>query len=135
MRCSSLAYYRYDTVAFLRASPLSEPDRGDHPGVTSFKEDPTLTHFHKAALALALTALLVVPLSSASAHRFHGGPLFWPFAAAAAVVGGAAAIATAPLAALAPPPAYYYPPPPNYGPPAYYAPAPGYYAPGYYYGR
>lgn len=89
-----------------------------------------------AAMALAMMALLVVPLSSASAHRYHGGPLFWPFAAAAAVVGGAVAIATAPFAAIAAPPAYYYPPPrPYYPPPAYYGPPPGYSAPGYYYGR
>jgi hypothetical protein len=95
-----------------------------------------VTHSRIAALALVMSALLVVPLSSASAHRYHGGPLFWPFAAAAAVIGGAVAIATAPFAAIAAPPAYYYPPPrPYYPPPAYYPPAPGYYAPGYYYGR
>jgi hypothetical protein len=95
-----------------------------------------VTHSRIAALALVMSALLVVPLSSASAHRYHDGPLFWPFAAAAAVIGGAVAIATAPFAAIAAPPAYYYPPPrPYYPPPAYYPPAPGYYAPGYYYGR
>jgi hypothetical protein len=104
--------------------------------MTLFEEDPTVTNPRSTALALILTALLVVPLSSASAHRYHGGPFFWPFAAAAAVVGAAVAVASAPFAAIAAPPAYYTrPPPPNYAPPAYYAPAPGYYAPGYYYGR
>ena len=95
-----------------------------------------MTHPRTAAMALVVSALLVVPLSSASAHRYHGGPLFWPFAAAAAIIGGAVAIATAPFAAIAAPPAYYYPSPGPYSPPpAYYAPPPGYYAPRYYYGR
>ncbi len=89
-----------------------------------------------AAMALAMTTVLAVPLSSASAHGYHGGPFFWPFAAAAAVVGTAVAIATAPFAAIAAPPAYYYPPPRPYPPPpTYYAPPPGYSAQGYYYGR
>jgi hypothetical protein len=65
-------------------------------------------------------ALAVAPVSSAWAWRdhdhFHGGPLFWPFAAAAAVVVGAAEIATLPFRAIAgatyPGPAYYAPPPP-----------------------
>jgi hypothetical protein len=91
-------------------------------------------------------ALAVTPVSSAWAWRdhghFHGGPLFWPFAAAAAVVVGAATIATLPFRAVAdaaypgpyyapqPAPAYYAPPPP----PAYYPPQQGYYPPqqGYY---
>jgi hypothetical protein len=126
--------YRNDTIAFRRsANPCLTGIAGS---VTSFEEDPTLTYPRPTAFALVLTALLVVPLSSASAHRYHGGPFFWPFAAAAAVVGAAVAVASAPFAAIAAPPAYYTPPPPpNYAPPAYYAPPPGYYAPGYYYGR
>jgi len=92
-----------------------------------------VTHTRTAAMALVMTAVLVAPLSSASAHRYHGGPFFWPFSAAAAVVGGAIAIATAPFAAIAAPLAYYYPSPHSYyPPPAYYAPPPGYYPPGYY---
>jgi hypothetical protein len=86
------------------------------------------------------TALAVAPMSSAWAwrdhDRWHGGPLFWPFAAAAAVVVGAATIATLPFRAVAaatyPGPYYYVPPPaPAYYPPpqAYYPPPPGYYAP------
>ena len=93
----------------------------------------TVTHPRTAGMALVMTVVLVAPLSSASAHRYHGGPFFWPFAAAAAVVGGAVEIATAPFAAIAAPPAYYYPSPRSYYPsPAYYAPPPGYYAPGSY---
>ena len=44
-----------------------------------------MTHPRTAAMALVMSAVLVAPLSSASAHRYHGGPFFWPFAAAAAV--------------------------------------------------
>ena len=79
-----------------------------------------------------VVALAAAPLSSAYAwrghDRFHGGPLFWPFAAAAAVVVGAATVATLPFQAVAaaPYPGPYYAPPP--APPAYYAP-PGYYQP------
>src|SRR5271170_458680 len=137
MRRSQQAYYRNDTVAFLNSEPLSTGIAGIVPGERdAFEENPTVTHPRTAAMALVLTALLVVPLSSASAHRYHGGPFFWPFAAAAAVVGGAVAIATAPFAAIAAPPGYYYPPPrPYYPPPAHYRPPPGYSAPGYYYGR
>jgi hypothetical protein len=90
-----------------------------------------------AIAGVASIALGVAPINSAFA-RWHGGPVFWPFALGAAVVTGAAIVATAPLRALAPPvyapPAAYYPPPPvYYSPPAYY-PQPGYYAPppGYY---
>ena len=86
-----------------------------------------------------VAALAVAPVSSAWAwrdhDRWHGGPLFWPFAAAAAIVVGAATIATLPFRAIAgtayyPGPAYYAPPPA----PAYYAPPPAYYPPqqGYY---
>lgn len=87
-------------------------------------------------LAVALAA---APLSSAFAWRdhdhWHGGPIFWPFAAAAAIVVGAATIATLPFRAVAavtsPGPYYYAPPPPA---PAYYAPPQAYYPPpqGYY---
>ncbi len=100
-----------------------------------------------------VAALAVAPVSSAYAWRdhdhWHGGPIFWPFAAAAAVVVGAATIATLPFRAVAaatypgpyyapqPAPAYYappqayYPPPPGYyqPQPGYYQPQPGYYAP------
>lgn len=90
-----------------------------------------------------VAALAVAPVSSAWAwrdhDRWHGGPLFWPFAAAAAVVVGAATIATLPFRAVAgaayyPGPAYYAPPAAYYPPPGYYPPAPGYYPPppGYY---
>jgi hypothetical protein len=93
-----------------------------------------------------VAALAVAPVSSAWAwrdhDRWHGGPLFWPFAAAAAIVVGAATIATLPFRAIAgaayyPGPAYYAPPPaPGYyaPPPAYYPPQQGYYPPqqGYY---
>ena len=68
-----------------------------------------MTYPRSTALALVQTALLVVPLSSASAHRYHGGPFFWPFAAAAAVVGAAVAVASAPFAVIAAPPAYTLP--------------------------
>src|SRR5436189_5542634 len=98
----------------------------------------------RVAVAVLLSAAIVVlPVSEASARRHHGWfPLFWPFAAAAAVVGTAVTIATAPIAALTAP--AYYPPYPYYGspyaapyygygyppPPAYgYAPPPGYYGP------
>ena len=137
MKRSYRAYYRNDTVAYLNSEPLLTGIAGIIPGsVTPFEEDPTVTHPRTTAMALVMTALLVVPLSSASAHRYHGAPFFWPFAAAAAVVGGAAAIATAPFAAIAASPSYNYPSPrPYYPPPAYYAPPSGYYAPGYYYGR
>lgn len=100
-------------------------------------------------------ALAVAPLSSAYAwrdhDRWHGGPIFWPFAAAAAIVVGAATIATLPFRAVAavtapgpyyyappppapayyPPPQAYYPPPQGYYPPQprYYAPPPAYYPP------
>lgn len=82
-------------------------------------------------------ALAVAPVSSAYAWRdhgrWHGGPLFWPFAAAAAIVVGAATIATLPFRAVAAatyPGPYYYAPPPApayYQPPGYYQPPPGYY--------
>ncbi|HLJ21520.1 MAG TPA: hypothetical protein VKU84_15040 [Stellaceae bacterium] len=100
-------------------------------------------------LAVALAA---APLSSAYAWRdhdhWHGGPIFWPFAAAAAIVVGAATIATLPFRAVAavtspgpyyapppaptyyaPPPAYYPPPPQGYAPQAYYPPPQAYYPP------
>jgi hypothetical protein len=87
-------------------------------------------HWKRITLSAALVAALAtLPFSNADAHRWRGGPLFWPFVAGAAVVGTAAAIATAPLRAAAAP-YYYYPPPPA----PYYAPPPAYYAPGYYYG-
>jgi len=88
-----------------------------------------------------VAALAIAPVSSAWARdrdHFHGGPLFWPFAAAAAVVVGAATLVTLPFRALAGPPAYYpgpgyYAPQPAYYPPpqAYYPPPPppSYYAP------
>jgi len=95
-----------------------------------------------------VAALAVAPVSSAWAWRdhdrhWHGGPLFWPFAAAAAIVVGAATIATLPFRAIAgatyyPGPAYYPPPPAPayYAPPqqGYYPPQQGYYPPqqGYY---
>ncbi len=86
--------------------------------------------WNRIALSAALVAALaILPFSAADAHRWHGGPLFWPFVAGAAVVGTAAAIATAPLRAVAAP-YYYYPPPPA----PYYPPPAAYYAPGYYYG-
>lgn len=87
-----------------------------------------------AVLSTAVAfALVASPLSSASAHDHHHGPVFFGLAGAA-VVGAAAlltapfVIATAPFRApvYAPPPAYYPPPAPA---PAYYAPPPGYYAP------
>ena len=89
-----------------------------------------MTYTRGAALALLVASASLVPLSEASAHRWHGGPFFlWPFAAAGAVVAGAAAIATAPFAAVAGAPGPYY-----YAPRAYYGPPPGYYyGPGYYY--
>jgi hypothetical protein len=81
--------------------------------------------WNRIALSAALVAALAtLPFSNADAHRWHGGPVFWPFVAGAAIVGTAAAIATAPLRA-----AYYYGPPP-----APYYPPPAAYAPGYYYG-
>jgi len=81
--------------------------------------------WNRIALSAALVAALaILPFSSADAHYWHRGPVFWPFVAGAAVVGTAAAIATAPLRAAP----YYYPPAPYYAPPA------AYYAPGYYYG-
>jgi hypothetical protein len=87
-----------------------------------------------------VAALTVAPMSSAWAWRdhdhFHGGPLFWPFAAAAAVVVGAAEIVTLPFRVIAgaayyPGPGYYAPPPAPgyYPPPAYYPPQQGYYPP------
>ena len=85
-----------------------------------------------------VAALAVAPVSSAYAwrdhDRWHGGPLWLPFAIAGAVVVGAATIATLPFRAVAAatsPGPYYYAPPPA---PAYYAPPQGYYAPpqGYY---
>ncbi len=92
-----------------------------------------------------VAALAVAPVSSAYAwrdhDRWHGGPIFWPFAAAAAVVVGAATLATLPFRAVAaatypgpyyyapPPPAYYPPPQGYYPPPGYYAPPPAYYPP------
>lgn len=101
-----------------------------------------------------VAALAVAPLSSAYAwrdhDRWHGGPIFWPFAAAAALVVGVAEIATLPFRAVAavtypgpyyappppapayyPPPQAYYPPPQGYNPPSqgYYPPQPRYYAP------
>jgi|ERR1051326_859732 annexin A7/11 len=94
-----------------------------------------------------VAALAVAPVSSAWAwrdhdHHWHGGPLFWPFAAAAAIVVGAATIATLPFRAVAAatyPGPYYYPPQPApayYAPPqqGYYPPQQGYYPPqqGYY---
>src|SRR5690348_2318499 len=94
-----------------------------------------------------VAALAATPVSSAYAWRdhdhWHGGPLFWPFAAAAAIVVGAATIATLPFRAVAAatyPGPYYYPPPPPapayYAPPqqGYYPPQQGYYPPqqGYY---
>ena len=84
-----------------------------------------------AVSGLLAAALVTAPLASASAHRHHGNPLFWPFLAAGAVVGTAAAIVTAPIAAITAPPAYYYPPAPYYPPPAPYYPPPGYYGYGY----
>jgi hypothetical protein len=69
-------------------------------------------------------------VSSASAHRWHGGPFFPLFAVGAAVATGIAAVVSAPFIAVGaalPGPGYYGPPPP-----AYYRPGPGYYAPGYY---
>ena len=93
-----------------------------------------------------VAALAAAPVSSAYAWRdhdhWHGGPIFWPFAAAAAVVVGVATIATLPFravaAATAPGPYYYAPPPAPayYAPPGYYQPPPAYYPPqpqqGYY---
>lgn len=101
-----------------------------------------------------VAALAVAPLSSAYAwrdhDRWHGGPIFWPFAAAAALVVGVAEIATLPFRAVAavtypgpyyappppapayyPPPQAYYPPPQGYNPPSqgYYPPSQGYYPP------
>jgi hypothetical protein len=84
-----------------------------------------------AIVGVASIALAAAPVNSAFA-RWHGGPVFWPFALGAAVVAGAAIVATAPVRALAAP--VYVPPPSYYPPPGYYAPPPGYYAPppGYY---
>jgi hypothetical protein len=77
-----------------------------------------------------VAALAAAPVSSAWARdrdHWHGGPLFWPFAAAAAIVVGAAELVTLPFRAVAavtyPGPGYYAPPPA----PAYYAPPQGYY--------
>lgn len=92
-----------------------------------------------AVLSTAVAfALVASPLSSASAHDHHHGPVFFGLAGAA-VVGAAAlltapfVIATAPFRApvYAPPPAYYPAPAPAYyaPPPTYYAPPPAYYAP------
>jgi hypothetical protein len=73
--------------------------------------------WNRIALSAALVAALAtLPFSTADAHRWHGGPVFWPFFAGAAVVGAAAAIATAPLRAAY----YYYPPPAPYYAPGYY---------------
>jgi hypothetical protein len=95
-----------------------------------------MSYARGAALALLVAIASLIPVSEASAHRWHGGPFFlWPFAAAAAVVGTAAAIVTAPVRAVAAAP-YYGPAPAYYAPPAaYYPPPPAYYPPGYYYGR
>jgi hypothetical protein len=84
-----------------------------------------------AIVGVASIALATAPINPAFA-RWHGGPIFWPFALGAAVVAGVAVVATAPLRALAapayyPPPQAYYPPPSYYPPPGYYAPPPGYY--------
>jgi hypothetical protein len=80
-----------------------------------------------AIVGVASIALAAAPVNSAFA-RWHGGPVFWPFALGAAVVTGAAIVITAPFRALAAP---LYAPPPGYYPPApaYYAPPPGYYQP------
>jgi hypothetical protein len=105
--------------------------------------------YKTVALAmLGAAALVVAPLSPASAHEhFRGRGV--AFGLAAAVVGTAAFIATAPFRALAAPvyaappqPVYYAPPQAYYAPPpqAYYAPPPVYYVqpqayyapPGYY---
>jgi hypothetical protein len=73
--------------------------------------------------ALIACAVVVAPVTSASAHRYHHGFIF---GLGAAVVGTAAAIATAPFAAAAAitaplrAPAYYAPPPAYYAPPGYY---------------
>ncbi len=100
--------------------------------------------------AVAASALVVAPMTQASAHGYrHFGLLGGIFGLGAAAVVGAATIATAPLRVLAapgygpayapapPPPVYYAPAPQYYAPaPRYYAPPPAYYSAPYgYYGR
>jgi len=75
--------------------------------------------------AAVVAAMVAAPLSSASAHWRHGGPVRGLFGAVGAVVVGAATIATAPLAIIA------GAGPREYGGPGAYYGGPGYGAPAY----